>query len=184
MSKAVTITVLRPNVTREQAAGALRPGIARRWSDGPLRSFADVYLPFHLCRVEVTSAGVTRTMFMAFDAAFGTLDPYEFKNLPDESQTMPMKTRNALPATIDETQAAELLTEKVRRLVFTQGFFKLRDMSIRVQPLARIVHVPYWIGFYGRGESASVQVIDAVRRVREGSKMRHVLNSWLTAQPA
>ena len=175
-----SITSLRPNVTREEAARALRPGIARRLSDGPLRSFADVYVPYRICRVEITSGGVTRTRFLAFDAAFGTLDPYEFKNVPDDAQTTAVQTRNALPATIDETRAVELLTDKVRRLVFLQGFFKLRDMSIRVEPLPLIVHVPYWIGFYGRGERASIQVLDAVRRTHEGSKMRHVLTNWLT----
>ncbi len=176
-----TITILRPNVTREEAARVLRPGIARRISDGPLRSFADLYLPFRVCRVEIVSGGVTRTMYLAFDAAFGTLDPYEFKSVPDDAQTTALTTRNAVPVTIDETQAAQLLTDKVRRLVFSQGFFKLRNMSIRVEPLPLIVHVPYWIGFYGRGERASIQVIDAVRRTREGSKMQHVLTTWLTA---
>jgi len=176
-----TITTLRPNVTREEAARVLRPGIARRLSDGPLKSFADVYVPYRLCRVEIDSAGQTQTRFLAFDAAFGMLDPYEFKSMPDDAQTTAVKTRNAVPATIDETKAAELLIDKVRRLVFSRGFFKLRNMAIRIEPLPVIVHVPYWIGFYGRGESATIQVIDAVRRTREGAKMRHVLRNWLSA---
>lgn len=175
------ITILRPNVTREEASRALRPGIVRRLATGPLRSLADVYVPFRVYRVEIVSGGVTRTRFLAFDAAFGLLDPYEFASVPDDAQTTAVETRNAVPPTIDETLAARLLTDKVRRLVFSEGFFRLRDMAIRVEPLAAIVHVPYWIGFYGRGERASIQVIDAVRRTREGAKMQHALTNWLTA---
>jgi hypothetical protein len=175
------ITILRPNVTREEAARALQPGIARRLATGPLRSFADVYVPFRVYRVEIVSAGVTRIKFLAFDAAFGLLDPYEFKGVPDDAQTTAVETRNAVPPTIDETRAAELLVDRVRRLVYSEGFFRLRDVAIRVEPLSALVHVPYWIGFYGWGERASIQVIDAVRRTREGSKMRQVLTTWLTA---
>ena len=176
-----TITILRPNVTREQAARALAPGMARRLAEGPLRSFADVYVPFRVYRVEVVSAGIKQTKFMAFDAAFGTLDPYEFSSLPDDTETTAVPARNAIPAAIDEKQAAQLLTDKVRRVIFTKGFFRLRNVSIRVEPLPIMVHVPYWVGFYGRGEQASIQVIDAVRRTREGTKLRNALTEWLSA---
>ncbi len=176
-----TITILRPNVTREEASRALRPGIARRLATGPLRSFADVYVPFRVNRVEITSGGITRTRFLAFDAAFGLLDPYEFESVPDTAQTTSVKSRNAAPTTVNEALAARLLADKVRRLIFLEGFFRLRNMAIRIEPLSAIVHVPYWIGFYGWGECASIQVIDAVRRTREGAKMRHALTRWLTA---
>jgi hypothetical protein len=176
-----TITILRPNVTREEAFRALRPGFAQRLARGPLRSFADLYVPFHVNRVEITSGALTRTRFLASDAAFGLLDPYEFENLSDARQTTRVKTRNAAPILFDEANAARLLEDKVRRLIFSKGFFRLRNLAIRIEPLLAIVHVPYWIGFYGWGECASIQVIDAVRRTREGAKMRHALTRWLTA---
>jgi hypothetical protein len=176
-----TITILRPNVTREEASRALRPGFARRLATGPLRSVADVYVPFHVNRVEINSGGITRARILASDAAFGLLDPYEFESLSDAAQTTRVKTRNAAPILVDEANAARLLEDKVRRLIFSAGFFRLRNMTFRIKPLSAIVHVPYWIGFYGWGESASIQVIDAIRRTREGSKMRHALTRWLTA---
>jgi hypothetical protein len=176
-----TITILRPNVTREEASRALRPGIVWRLAAGPLRSIADVYVPFRLYRVEITSGGITWPRLLAFDAAFGLLDPYEFESVPDAAQTTSLKTRNAAPAIVDEAHAARLLEDKVRRLIFSEGFFRLRNMSIRVEPLSAVVHVPYWIGFYGWGACASIQVIDAVRRTREGAKMRHALTRWLAA---
>jgi hypothetical protein len=176
-----TITTLRPNVTRDEASRALRPGIARQLATGPLRSFADVYVPFRVYKVEIESGGVTRTRFLAFDAAFGLLDPYEFAGVPDAAQTTAVETRNVIPPALDEARAVELLTDRVRRLVYAEGFFRLRNVAIRVEPSPAIVHVPYWIGFYGRGDRASVQVIDAVRRTREGAKLQHALTSWLNA---
>ena len=175
-----TITILRPNVTREEASRVLQPGIARCMATGPLRSFADVYIPFRVNRVEITSGMITRTSFLAFDAAFGLLDPYEFESVPDAEQTASVNTCNAVPTTVDEALAARLIEDKVRRMVFSEGFFRLRNMAIRIEPLPVIVHVPYWVGFYGWGECASIQVIDAVRRTREGSRMRHALTRWLT----
>ena len=176
-----TIKVLTPNVTRGEAFSTLRPGIARRLATGPLRSMADVYVPYRVNRVEITSGGITRTRFLAFDASFGLLDPYELGSVPDAAQTSSVNTRNAAPILVDEALAVRLLEDKVRRMVFSEGFFRLRNMAIRIEPLAAIVHVPNWVGFYGWGECASIQVIDAVRRTREGAKMRHALRRWLTA---
>ena len=176
-----TITILRPNVTRDEASRALRAGIARRLATGPLRSLADVYVPFRMNRVEITSRRITRTRLLACDAAFGLLDPYEFESVPEGAQTASVKTRNAAPILVDEALAARLLADKVRRLIFTEGFFRLRNLALRVEPLPGIIYVPYWIGFYGWGKCASIQVIDAVRRHREGAKMRQALTRWLAA---
>ena len=176
-----TMTILRPTVTREEAIRVLRPGIARRLVTGPLRSLADVYVPFRVSRVEIISGGITRTRFLAFDAAFGLLDPYELGSVPDAANTASVKTRNAAPTALDEGLAARVRADQVRRLIFSEGFFRLRNLAIHIEPLSVIIHVPYWIGFYGRGESASIQVIDAVRRTREGSKMRYALRRWLAA---
>jgi hypothetical protein len=43
------------------------------------------------------------------------------------------------------------------------------------------VHVPYWTGFFGRGDVASLVVVDAVRCAVEGPKVRRLISGWLTA---
>jgi hypothetical protein len=180
---ASTITILRPNVTREEALRALETrgplGLPRRLTGGPLRTVADVYVPFRMYRVTITSAGRTEVKILGFDAAFGLLDPFEFPAVPSGRQTSTVETRNAAPSTLDEAAAAQMLTDKVRRLLFLQGFFRLRNLDIHVEALAQTVHFPYWVGFYGSGQAATLRVIDAVRRRPEGAKMRHALRHWL-----
>jgi len=43
-----------------------------------------------------------------------------------------------------------------------------------------MLHVPYWVGFVGRGEAASLVVMDAVRRQIEGVKARRLIGEWLS----
>jgi hypothetical protein len=180
-----TITILRPNLTREAALRTLQArgpmGLIRRWARGPLRRLADVYVPFCLFRVEIDSGGRTQTRCFAFDSAFGVLDPYEFSRVSGDFETVTVRTRNALPATLDETAAAQNLTDKVRRLLYSQGFFRLRGMTIRVESSGETVHIPYWVGFYGSGQRASLCVLDAVRRRTEGEKIRDALTRWLSS---
>ena len=42
----------------------------------------------------------------------------------------------------------------------------------------------YWLGFFGRRESASLVVMDAVRRQMEGVKLRRLVEQWITESPA
>ena len=89
-------------------------------------------------------------------------------------------TRNA-PATRLEAQVAvERLEGKVRRAIFQTGFFGVRGLQIRTRPLDVEFHVPYWLGFFGHGERATLQAMDAVRRTFEGAKARAVFSDWLT----
>lgn len=181
---ASTITSLRPNLTRETALRALQPrgpiGLVRRWARGPLRRVADVYVPFCLFRIQMDSGGRKQTRCFAFDSAFGMLDPYEFHRVPGDVETVNIETRNAVPATIDEKAAAQILTDKVRRLLFSRGFFRLRDINIRVESSGQIVHIPYWVGFYGSGQRASLSIVDAVRGRTEGARLRDALMRWLS----
>jgi hypothetical protein len=107
------------------------------------------------------------------------LAEFEFPAVPGRHQTSTLETRNAAPPTLDETAAAQMLTDKVRRLLFLHGFFRLRNLEIQVEALPETVHLPYWVGFYGSGQDATLRVIDAVRRRPEGAKMRHALRHWL-----
>ena len=76
--------------------------------------------------------------------------------------------------------ALELLENKVRRAVFQTGFFGVRGLQIRAHPLDVEFHVPYWLGFFGNGERATLQAMDAVRRTFEGAKARAIFSDWLT----
>jgi len=44
------------------------------------------------------------------------------------------------------------------------------------------IHVPYWLGFFGGRENASLEVMDAVRRQIEGAKARALFEDWLLGQ--
>jgi hypothetical protein len=175
------IRCLRANVTQEEALAALerRGGLLR----GPLRQVAAAYLPFRLYRVEVDNRGTTRVALYAADAVSGVLDLYEFKAAPGDTELMTVTTRNAPAARLEQPVALQLLENKVRRAIFQTGFFGVRELQIRSRPLDCEFHVPYWLGFFGHGERASLQAMDAVRRTFEGAKARAVFSDWLMEVP-
>jgi hypothetical protein len=82
---------------------------------------------------------------------------------------------------LDEVEAKKIVAGKVQRLLFTTGFFRIRNLTISVDPVAGEIYVPYWVGFRGRGLRARFSVMDAVRRKIEGAKVRHLLQAWLTS---
>lgn len=171
------IRCLRANVTQEEAVAALerRGGLLR----GQLRQVAAAYLPFRLYRVQVVNRGATKTALYAADAVSGVLDLYEFDKAPTEAELVSVTTRNAPATRLATPLALELLENKVRRAVFQTGFFGVRGLQIRAQPLDAEFHVPYWLGFFGNGERATLQAMDAVRRTFEGAKARAVFSDWL-----
>ncbi len=171
------IRCLRANVTQEEALAALesRAGLLR----GRLRQVAAAYLPFRLYHVEVTNRGDTKVALYAADAVSGALDLYEFGAAPADAELMTVTTRNAPVARIDEPVALQLLENKVRRAIFQTGFFGVRGLQIRSRAANLEFHVPYWLGFFGHGERASLQAMDAVRRRFEGAKARAVFSDWL-----
>jgi hypothetical protein len=171
------IRCLRANVTQAEALTALerRGGLLR----GQLRQMAAAYLPFRLYQVEVLNRGATKQALYAADAVSGALDLYEFSAAPRESELQTVTTRNAPTARLDGQLALQLLENKVRRAVFQTGFFAVRGLEIRTRSLDYEFHVPYWLGFFGHGERASLQAMDAVRRSFEGAKARAVFSDWL-----
>lgn len=171
------IRSLRANVTQEEALAALerRGGMLR----GRLRQMAAAYLPFRLYRVEVINRGTTKQALYAADAVSGVLDLYEFAATPTDAELTTVTTRNAPAARLETSRALELLENKVRRAIFQTGFFGVRGLQIRSQPLGFEFHVPYWLGFFGDRERATLQAMDAVRRSFEGAKARAVFSDWL-----
>jgi hypothetical protein len=171
------IRCLRANVTQAEALAALesRAGLLR----GRLRQVAAAYLPFRLYHVEVINRGSTKLALYAADAVTGALDLYEFSAAPADAELVTVTTRNAPSTRIEEPLALQLLESKVRRAIFQTGFFGVRDLQIRSRPANCEFHVPYWLGFFGNGERATLQAMDAVRRRFEGAKARAVFSDWL-----
>jgi hypothetical protein len=75
----------------------------------------------------------------------------------------------------------ELLREKVLRIIFQQGFFKLREPRLDITREPGEIYLPYWLGFYGGGETVRCRVLDAVRRRIEGAKASAFFEQWLAA---
>jgi hypothetical protein len=178
----MAILSLRPNVTREQAFERLRGGAwGRLVGLRPLRSVAEVYVPFHLYRVDVHNRARPWTSWFALDAVTGSLDPYQFERPPVEADLVRVETRNRPEPALAESEVAGLLRDKLRRVVFQTGFFRVRDLRFDVLRVPPDLHVPYWLGFYGAGEAARLRVLDGVRRRVEGGKARALFESWLAA---
>ena len=176
------IRSLRPNVSREQAVEQISGGISgafRKATLGPLRSIADFYIPFRLFHVDISNSGECEQQIFGVDGLYGVLDLYHFERLPDQNQVIGIETRNCCVTSLDDFRAGELVVEKVRRMLFRQGFFRMRDMRIQAAPISGDLHIPYWVGFHGSGERARVSVIDAVRRQFEGAKVKRILEDWL-----
>jgi len=183
MPQLQSIQSLRPNVTREQAEAAFAPsglrGAMRRISAGPLRSLADVYLPFRTYRVHIRNGKSSQVQIVAVDSVSGMLDLYSFDQLPGPGELVSVTTRNRLDPALSDREAEKAVLHKIQRTLFQTGFFRMRDLSITAEPLALELHVPYWVGFYGAGDAASLRVMDAVRRQMEGGKLRQLIRDWL-----
>ncbi|HSC46290.1 MAG TPA: hypothetical protein VLC94_10675 [Candidatus Acidoferrum sp.] len=179
------IRTLRPHVTQEDAVRAFTaPGAASfywKLRRGPLLRIADAYIPFHLYRVRYNIGGATHSQILAMDAVDGSLDLFQFAAAPGDTETVLISTRNRLSPELCESRAEELLREKVLRLIFQHGFFKVREAGVQMNPLPGILYLPYWLGFYGSTDSLHCRVMDAVRRRIEGAKASALFEQWLAA---
>ena len=176
------IRSLKPNVTQEEAVRAFcGTGVSAlywRMRSGPLRRIADAYVPYFLYRAKY--AGAPARLF-AIDAVDGSLDLFEFSQIPVERELLPLDGRNRLQQALTEERAAELLRDKVLRVIFQQGFFKIRNARIEITPVRCELHLPYWLGFHERGGAVHCRVMDAVRRRIEGAKASAFFEHWLAA---
>src|SRR5262245_42053441 len=130
------IRSLRPNVTREEALSAFNArgpaSFVWRLRRGPLQRVAQAYIPFQLYRVRYQMGGAARSHVFALDAVNGTLDLFEFTTPPGDAETVVISTRNHPAARLSATNAEELVREKVLRLIFQQGFFKVRAVNLEI----------------------------------------------------
>jgi hypothetical protein len=178
-------TALRAKVSRTQALSAFQRGwlaaTARMLAAGPLRSVAEAFVPFRLFRVCGPDENRMQEKLLAIDAVEGSLDLYGFDAAPAESELVAVASRNILPALVSVTRCAELLEDRVRRMVYQRGFFRARGVRNVVEFTGMEFCVPYWLGFCGRGGKASVLVMDAVRARMEGGKARELFRKWLVS---
>jgi hypothetical protein len=181
-----TIRSLRPNATRDEAIRHLSADglgeLGRRLIFGSLRSISDFYIPFQLFDVEITNAGNRERRILGLDRVSGTLDLYEFEQQPLEAETMAVETRNFVEPQLDAVNASKKIVTKVQRVLFSRGFFRMRNLKIEATLLGGDVCVPYWVGFRGAEAVSRMTVMDAVRRRVEGAKVRHLLQNWLQAR--
>jgi hypothetical protein len=148
---------------------------------GRLQHIAEAYVPYQFYEVSYVMARAQQTRLFAIDTVDGSLDLFEFPQLPDRQQLVTMETRNRVQSSLPAASADELLREKVLRVIFQQGFFKVREASLNFVRLPDIVHLPYWLGFYSSGEMVRCRVMDAVRRRIEGAKASAFFEQWLAA---
>lgn len=176
------IRTLKPNVTQQDALRTFSGGLSAafwRVRTGPLRRIADAYVPYWLYRVRYSMGSARHTRFFALDAVEGSLDLFEFPGMPAENQFLSIVTRNHPQPSLDESSARELLREKVLRVIFLQGFFKLRDTALEIYREPGELYLPYWLGLYGSRNSFHCRVMDAVRRRMEGAKASAFFEQWL-----
>jgi len=148
---------------------------------GPMQRIADVFVPFWMFRTRYELGRAMQTRIFALDAVDGSLDLFEFPHVPQTDQLVRLETRNYLRPTLSDTQAEALLREKVLRVIFQQGFFKVRNPNLEVVREEAELHVPYWLGFYGDQRAVRCRVMDAVRRRMEGAKAAAFFEEWLAA---
>lgn len=173
-------------LNREQAAACLdHPSllglgrVLRHARIGPLRSIADVYVPFRLYRVEVEDDKRPLTHLIAVDCVDGTLDPYRFDFIPDENKFVRFETRNALEQALEETKTREIASQHIRKETYHRSLLTLSPIRWRAELLSPEFYMPYWIGFFGGDQIARLRVLDGVSRQIQGAKARAFFGTWL-----
>jgi len=149
-----------------------------------VHTVADIYIPFRLFRVQIRNRERTEVQIFGLDAVRGSFDLYSFPSLPDSREIVHVQTENHPPAMIDGKRAQEILVERVRRIVFTRGFFQIESLGIQSELIPMDIHVPYWVGFSGPPDNLNLTVMDAIRRRFEGAKVQEFVREWLSGTPS
>ncbi|HEY6969199.1 MAG TPA: hypothetical protein VJA94_08345 [Candidatus Angelobacter sp.] len=153
--------------------------IARRWLTGRFHGIADIYIPYRLYKVTLDDRRIRSVRFYAIDAAVGTLDPYEFARPPQPDSWLRVETGNFHPIRLNEDQTKKFVVEKVRRVLYSRGFFRLANPAISADLIEPEFYLPYWAGFYGDERDVRIIVLNAIRQRVEGSKVRRLVKNWL-----
>jgi hypothetical protein len=115
----------------------------------------------------------------------GILDLYRFDDARPSQAVVQVRTRNHLEPRLPSPAARDIVDSRMRRMMYRRvGFLAIGACRLDVQPIGEVLYVPYWLGFFGRRETASLVVMDAVRRQIEGVKVRRLVERWITESPA
>lgn len=177
--KETTSPSLKPNVTRLRATRMLC-GRLSELRHGKLRGVLDFHFPFMLFKVRGAEG---RERLLAIDAVSGRLDLYEFDSAPGEDTMLSPDSSRLVETRLDSTAAREQLTERVMRLTFLKGFFRLGRFDHKAE-FVKKVYLPYWVGIYERHNEVRIEVIDALRGRLEGAKVRELVAEWFLARVA
>jgi hypothetical protein len=179
-----SIQTFKPHVSQDEAmrtfASTSIGSLYWRVRNGPLHRVATVYVPFFLYRVRYELGSARQTRWFAMDAVDGSLDLLEFPQVPTHADLLRLETRNYLSPALSASSAEKILHDKVLRVIFQQGFFKLREPKLDIVRQPVDLHLPYWLAFYGR-QTARCRVLDATRRRIEGAKASAFFEGWLAA---
>jgi hypothetical protein len=177
------IRSLQPAVERKVALRKLSPagpsGILCRWTMGKFLGLGEIYIPYRLYHVKIHDHRMQSSRLLAVDALSAALDPFEFSGPPTQDRCRDIETRNHLPARLAEAETGASVLAKVRRLLFSEGFFRLAKPVISAELLESELYVPYWAGFYGEEKSVGIVMLDAIRGTIEGGKATHSVKAWL-----
>jgi hypothetical protein len=177
--------VLKSGLTERDALDAFRrhdtTWMRRRWRRR-LCSIARVLVPYHVFHVTLTDGTRRQGGHFGVDAVCGSLDPHRFEDVLDTTTVDAADQRNCVPPSLTADEAWVLLEDKLRRVIFQTGFFRLRDPKFVPEGLPWTLHLPYWVGFYAHGRFVRVEVFDALRRSFEGAKARALVEKWLAEE--
>ncbi len=174
----MTIECIGIKLEREDALKLFKSRM-RRFKLGEFRFETGFYIPYYLFQVEILNGDKLSSQLLAIDATTGELDLYGFEQVPIEFAEI--ETTQLGATILSENQAFALLKEKVRRMVYLRGFFKIRDLSI-VGQWMRLIYIPYWVGFFARDNQLVLEVVDAVRGCLEGAKVRDLVTDWFARE--
>ena len=179
------IRAFRPSVEREHAVETFARGLvggARCLVLGPLRSVADVYLPFRVYQVTIERGANLDACVLGLDAMTGALDLYRFDGVPSVPDVVEVRTRNHPEPVVSTTSARDILQSRIERMTYQRFGFMSGRIRVEMAAIDGELHVPYWVGFFGRGNEASIVVMDAVRGRIEGAKVRRLIREWISSQ--
>jgi hypothetical protein len=180
-----TIVSLVANVSRQEAVRAFSQSsletVYWRTIRCQLQRIAPAYVPFYLYRASYDLGRTQHLRLFALDAVEGVLDLFEFPRIPQSHELTEVETRNVMAARLTQDRAETLLKEKILRVIFQQGFFRVREPKLQIEKQPLELGMPYWLGFYGTDGSLRCRVMDAVRRRMEGSKATSLFEHWLAA---
>lgn len=173
---AIHTTILKPNITLADATRGFK-GPVRELRRGRLVMVLDFYIPYRVFQVALTNASETVGRIVAVDAVTGALDPYAFDALPAKDKRQIISSERVCQPAISEARALEIVAERVKRDLYMKGFFKVKNPQVKGLYLETL-HMPYWVGLYRRGDEVRIEVLNAVRGLYEGAKVREIITGW------